>query len=339
VKQIKSASDLTGTQRAAVFLISVGVHRASQLLKLLRDNEIQDITLQIAQMKNINPTVVDQVIKEYYELMTRKSYIMEGGIDIARELLNHAKGAGNSAEMMRKLEAKTGNSAFGLFQSTETSNIVHFLQSENPQVAALILGHMAHDRAAEVLGQLKPEFQADVAYRLATMGQATPEIIAEIEEVIRDQMGSMFTGLEAAKGGPGAVADILNEVTPSTEKALLEVLDKKDSKLAEEIKKRMFLFDDIAGIDDKHMQIIITEIDKNDLTMALKGVQDELLSKFMGNMSTRAAEMLKEDMEAVGAVHVKDVDEARLRIIQKIKKLESSGQISTRKVSEDEVIQ
>jgi len=336
---IEDISTLSGVQKAAILLISVGVENASSILQELNDSEVEKITLEIANMDNISPSVVEMVMKEYQELAEARQFIIEGGLEYARSILTKTKGKHQAESILRRLENVTGNDAFGIFQASDTSNIVQFLQNEPPQIAAVILAHLKLDRAADILSNLPEEFQIDVAYRLATMNKISKDVIEEIEEVIREQMSGMYTDRENVNRGSSAVADILNEASIATERLVLDNISTIDPELAEEIKNQMFLFEDIAELDDRTVQLIVGEVDKNDLVLGLKGVDEKLLEKVLGNMSTRARDMMKDDMDALGPVHKKQVEEAQQRIIKEIKRLEEDGQISTRKLSSDEVIE
>ena len=338
-KMIDDASKLSGTQKSAIMLISLGVDAASNVLKGLRNDEVEAISLEIARMENVSPDVVDEVMREFYDLMSAKRYIMEGGIDYAKGILAQARGSNDANEMFRKLEAETGTSAFGVFQSNEITQIAQFIQNEHPQVAALILSQIRQERSAEILSHLSDELQGEISYRLASLDKISSEVIDEVEEVIKEQMGGADSVGDRVKGGASMVASILNEANMSVERNVIKEIEERDPQLAEEIKKQMFLFEDIAQFDDRTVQLIINEMDKADLTLGLKGVSEELTNKFLKNMSTRAVDMLKEDMEALGPVHVKDVEEAQQRIIKKIKKLEEEGQISTRKMDDNELVE
>lgn len=336
---IDDISRLSGTQKVAVLLISLGVEKASTILKELRDEEVEEITVEIANMENVSPEVVDEVIKEFHTLMHSKRFILEGGMDYARHVLTETKGRQEVRGMMKRLESKTGNDTFGLFQSAETSQIVQFLQNEHPQIAAVILAHIKETRAAEILTQLDPDFQGEVSLRMAKMGNVSSDVIEEIEEVIRDQISATYTQSENIRKGSSAVANILNEADIATERMVLGNIEKLDAKLAEEIKNQMFLFEDIVDLDDRDVQNIIGVIDRSDLVMGLKGVDEQLVQKILDNMSSRARDMFLEDMEATGQVHKKQVEEAQQRIVSQIKNLEEEGQISTRKASEEELVE
>lgn len=336
---ISDVSELTNTQKVAVLLISMGVERASMILKVLKDEEVEKITLEIANMDNINPEVVDKVIRDFYSLIQNQKFVLEGGMEYARNVLNETKGEKEVRAMMKRLESKTGNDTFGRFQSAETSQIVQFLQSEHPQIAAIILGHLNTKRASEILSNFDAGFQGEVCMRMAKMGNISSDVIEEIEEVIRDQMGETYAESENLRKGSSAIAEILNEADLATERSVLGNIEKLDKELAEEIKNQMFLFEDIVELTNREVQSIISEIDRNDLVVGLKGVTEELIQKFLKNMSSRAKEMLLEDMEAAGQVHKRLVEESQQRIVSQIKKLEEEGKVSTRTSSEEEWVE
>ena len=335
---IDDASQLTGAQKAAVLIITVGKQTASEMMKSLKPAEVEKIMLEIAKMRNVKTEVVDAVLKEFYKMMEAKQYILEGGFDYANELLSELGGE-NTDQMLRKLKAQSGTSVFDEFQETKITQIANFIQNEHPQVAALIFSQLQMDKAAEILVHLEPEMQGEIMYRLASMDKISSEVIEEIEEVIKEQMGGMDALGDRVKSGTATVAQILNEAEITVERHVLEAIQARDDKMADDIKEQMFLFEDILHFDDRTVQLIINEMEKADMVMGLKGVGDELTQKFLGNMSNRAADMLREDMEALGPVPLKDVKDAQSRIIKKIKELEDDGQISTRKMEEEEIVE
>jgi flagellar motor switch protein FliG len=332
-------ANLSGVQKAAVFVITIGAKTASEMMKSLKDSEVEEIMLEIAGMKNVKPEIVDAVLKDFYRMMEAKRYILEGGFDYAHELLSELGGGANSEKMLKKLKAQSGNSVFDEFQETKIHQIANFIQNEHPQVAALIFSQLKVDKSAEILGHLNEEQQADIIYRLASMDKISPEVIEEIEEVIKDQMGGMDSLGDRVKSGTATVAQILNEADINVERKVLENIQLRDPQMADDIKEQMFLFEDIIHFDDRTVQLIINEMEKSDLVLGLKGVDENLTAKFLGNMSNRAADMLREDMEALGPVPLKDVKEAQQRIIKKIKQLEEEGQITTRKMDEEEIVE
>ncbi|HKL15256.1 MAG TPA: flagellar motor switch protein FliG [Balneolaceae bacterium] len=336
---VADVSQLTGAQKAAVFIITVGKQTASEMMKCLKHKEVEQIMLEIAKMRNVKTEVVDAVLKEFYKMMEAKQYILEGGFDYANELLNEMGGGENSEKMLRKLKAQSGTSVFDEFQETKITQIANFIQNEHPQVAALIFSQLQMDKAAEILVHLEPEMQGEIMYRLASMDKISSEVIEEIEEVIKEQMGGMDALGDRVKSGTATVAQILNEAEITVERHVLDSIKERDGKMADDIKEQMFLFEDILHFDDRTVQLIINEMEKADMVMGLKGVGEELAQKFLGNMSNRAADMLREDMEALGPVPLKDVKDAQSRIIKKIKELEDDGQISTRKMEEEEIVE
>ena len=338
-KVIDHIEDLTGIQKVAVLMIAIGVGPASNVFRQMTDSEVERVTVEIANMKNVAPSVVDAVLQEFHDLMLAKQYVMEGGLDYAKDILKSSRGEKAARDLMRRIEAATEMSAFALFQTADTTQIVQFLHNEHPQTAALILGHLKMDRAAEVLSNLNEDIRAEVAYRLATMGKTSPEVVKEIEFVLREQMGGLDSDRLSSSGGTHVIAGILNAATISTERMVLEELENRDPDLAEEIKKLMFLFEDILELENRVVQRVISEIDKRDLVVALKGSDKALINKFTGNMSARASSILIEDMDALGPVRVKEVEDAQQRIIQRIKSLEEIGQISIRKTSEEKMVE
>lgn len=334
--ETKPVVALTGTQKAAILIMSVGTKSAAEMMKSLKEKEIEQITLEIARMKNIRPEMVDTVLQEYYTLMEVKQYVINGGVDYAQQLISEL--GGNSEKMLKKLKAQSGSTVFEEFQETKITQIASFIQNEHPQVAALIFSQLRVEKTAEILGLLDKELQGEITYRLAMMDKISGDVIEEIEEVIKEHMGGMDTLGDRVKSGTNIVAQILNGADISVEKNVLEAIEERDAKVAQEIKEQMFLFEDVVHFDDKTVQLIINEMEKADLVLGLKGVDEAISQKFLGNMSSRAADMLREDMEAMGPVPLKDVKDAQNRIIKKIKELEDAGQISTR-MNEEEVVE
>lgn len=330
---------LNGIQKAAVLMVTLGTKTAAEILRTLSEQEVEAITLEIANMRNVDSDVVFGVLKEYYHAMVARRYTLEGGYEKARELLSLLGSKIDIDKVMRILKENTELTVFEQFQENKVSQIANFIQNEHPQVAALIFSQLREDRIAEILEHLEPEFQGEVIYRLAAMDKITSEVVQEIEGVIREQMGGMDSLGDRVRSGTQTVAQILNEADISVEKNVLENIEERDPQMAEDIKEKMFLFEDISTFDDRTLQLVIGELDWNDMVMGLKGVQQSLLDKFTYNMSTRASDMLAEDMAALGPVPVKEVKEAQQRIIRKIKELEEAGQIVIRKGADVEVVE
>ncbi len=336
---IDDVSNLTGPQKAAILIISIGVKSASEMMKSLRPDEMEKITLEIANIKSVKPDVADQLLGNFHRMMEAKKYILEGGYDYAEQLLTELGSHADSEKMLRKLKAQSGTSVFDDFQENKITQISGFIQNEHPQVAALIFSQLHTDKAAEILGHLDEELQADIIYRLASMEKISSDVIEEIEQVIKEQMGGMDTIGDRVKSGTATVAQILNEAEISVERNVLDKIHQLDPQMADDIKEQMFLFEDIVHFDDRTVQLIINELEKADLVTGLKGVDDDLADKFFSNMSSRAADMLREDIEALGPMPLKDVKEAQQRIIKRIKQLEEEGQITTRRMDEEEIVE
>lgn len=334
---MNTIEDLTGTQKAAILIMSIGSKSAAEMMKSLTEKEIEKITLEIARMRSVKPEIVDAVLQEYYTLMEVKKHMLKGGMEHAEELLSHL-GADNE-QMRKRLKAASGSKVFEEFQEAKITQIASFIQNEHPQVAALIFSQLRVEKSAEILSHLTPELQTEIVYRLAMMDKISHEVIEEVEEVIKEYMGGMDTMGDRVKSGTAIVAQMLNGADISVERNVLSGIQERDENVAQEIKEQMFMFEDILQFDDRTIQVIIGEIEKADLVMGLKGVMEELVNKILGNMSSRAADMLREDMEALGPVPLKEVKDAQNRIIKKIKELEDKGQITTRKAGEEEVVE
>ena len=336
---ISSVEQLTGAEKAAIFITNLGTKNATPLFKYMKEQEIEAITLAIAGMDNIKPNVVDSVMSEYYRMMSNDELLLEGGQDYANQLLEELGDDIDSEKVRQKLKANSENTAFADFQESKITQITNFLKNEHPQVIALIFSQLDEKRTAEILGHLDGDLQAEVIYRLTTMEKISTEVIEEIEEVIKEQMGGMYTVGDRIKSGTGAVAQILNEAEIAVERHILGKIEDRDAQMADDIKQQMFLFEDIIHFNDRTVQTIINEMEKTDLVMGLKGVDEQVKKTFLDNMSDRAGAMLQEDMDALGPVPLKDVKEAQSRIIRKIKQLEEEGQITTRKMGEEEIVE
>lgn len=337
---VNDTGNLSGAQKAAVLVLTLGTKATAEMLRSLREEEVEAITLEIARMKNIQPDVSDSVLNEFYQLMEGKRFLIEGGYEQANELLTELGETENSERVRKILKGQSGSSTvFEEFQESKITQITNFIQNEHPQVAALIFSQLKEEKTAEILAYLDEELRSDIVYRLASMDKISSEVIEEIEIVIKEQMGGMYAIGDRLKSGTATVAQILNEADISVERHILEDIEKRDAQMADDIKQQMFLFEDIVHFDDRTVQVIINEMEKSDLVMGLKGVESGLIHKFLSNMSDRASQMLQEDMDALGPVPLKDVKEAQQRMIRKIKQLEEEGQIITRKMDEEEIVE
>lgn len=327
IRQPLNASNITGTQKAAVLLITMGVEAASSVLKLLRDDEVEKLSIEMARLRNVSSEIIEKVLLEYKDLMVAQDYVSQGGVSFARDTLMAALGGRRAEEIMTKVEAAMEVSAFHLLQTVETSQLTNFLQNEHPQTAALILAHVNPRKAADIISTLPEGYQHEVMFRLATMGKTSPELLRDIEEVIRQQLGSVIGTELSTTGGIETAAAILTNSGRQTERTIMEALRKRDADLANQIKNLMFVFDDLINVTDRDLQRILTEVNQKDVALALKGASPELTQKLLGNVSERAAEMIKEELDLMGPVRVKDVEEAQLRIIELAQQLEEQEEI------------
>jgi len=328
-------SSLSGVQKAAVLLIALGTQAASNVLKHLRDDEVEKVSIEIALLRNVSSEIVEEVLVEYRDMGLAQDFITRGGSTFAREALESALGPHRAEEIMMKVEAAMEVSAFHLLQTVETSQLTNFLQNEHPQTAALILAHLNPRKAADIIAGLSLDVQSAIMYRLATMGKTSPELLRDIEEVIRQQIGSLFGAELSMTGGIQSVADILNNISRSTEVSIVEAIRERDPDLATSIKGLMFVFDDLIHVSDRDLQRLLKEVEQRDLTLALKATSEELKNKIFNNMSERAADVLKEELELLGAVRISEVEEAQRNITQIAQTLDEQEEISLSRSGKD----
>ena len=333
-----ATEELKGIQKAAILLIALGPEKSSLIFKHLKEEEIEDLTLEIANTKSVTPQVKDKVINEFYEVCLAQQYIAEGGIGYAKELLEKALGTDKAMDVIGKLTASLQVKPFEFVKKTDASQLLNFIQDEHPQTIALILSYLSAGQAATILGALVPEKQAEVARRIATMDRTSPDVIKEVERVLESKLSSLVNQDYTIIGGVDAVVEILNTVDRGTEKHIMETLEVEEPELADEIRKKMFVFEDILLLDDRAIQRVLRDVDNNDLAIACKGSTEEVQNAIFSNMSKRLAEMIKEDMEFMGPVRMKDVEEAQQKIVNIIRKLEDSAEIVISRGGGDELV-
>ena len=331
-------NELTGSQKAAILLIALGPEKSSQIFKHLKEEEIEDLTLEIANTRSVTSAVKDQVINEFYQICLAQQYIAEGGIGYAKELLEKALGAERAIDVISRLTASLQVKPFEFVRKTDASQLFNFIQDEHPQTIALVLSYLSPMQAAQVLGALPPDRQADVAKRVAMMDRTSPDVIKEVEKVLEAKLSSLVNQDYTIIGGVDAVVEILNTVDRGTEKHIMESLEIDEPELADEIRKKMFVFEDILLLDDRAIQRVLREVDNSDLAIALKGANEEVQGAIFSNLSSRLATMIKEDMEFMGPVRMKDVEEAQQKIVNIIRKLEDSAEIVISRGGGDEII-
>lgn len=330
---------LTPIQKVALLMIAFGVDRASPILKELSETEVERISIEIARQQNVSVEVLSNVIEEFYEMMMANQYIVQGGLGYARDILEATWGRKKAEDVLKRVEAATEVSAFYLLQTVDDKQMQNFLQNEHPQTAALILANLKPQQAASILSELPEDNQYEIAYRVATMEKTSPELIEDIESVLRDQLGSVFGGGLSKTGGIESVAEILNSVSRTSEKNILTHLRERNAGLATEITDLMFMFDDIGNLPDAAIQLVLKEIDSKTLALAMKATGEEMKEKIYKNMSERAAKMLKEELDYLGPVRVKDVEGAQKNILEITRKLEEGGQVVLSRGEEEELLE
>lgn len=330
--------ELSGRQKAAVFLVTLGSEISSEVFKHLREDEIEALTFEIARLDNFGSEEKESVFEEFQALMMAQDFINSGGIDYARELLERSLGSQKAVDIINRLTTSLQVRPFDFVRRTDPTHLLNFIQQEHPQTIALILAYLEPQKASVILGSLPTEIQSDIAKRIASMDRTSPETLREVERVLEKKLSSISSEDFTVAGGVESIVEILNSVDRSTEKLIIESLEEEDPELAEEIKKRMFVFEDIVMLDDKAIQKVMREVDNADLSKALKSVDSEVQDKIFRNMSKRAAQTLKDDMEFAGPMRMKDVEEAQQKIVAIIRKLEEQGEIVVARAGEDELV-
>ncbi|WP_330577601.1 flagellar motor switch protein FliG [Alkaliphilus serpentinus] len=335
----KSAKgELSGREKAAILLISLGPEYSAQIFKHLNDDEIEELTLEIANMRKVSPEEKERILSEFYEICVAQEYISEGGINYAKDVLEKALGSQKAMDIINKLTASLQVKPFDFARKADPSQLLNFIQNEHPQTISLILAYLPSNQSAQILSALPPVKQAEVAQRIAVMDRTSPEIIKEVESVLERKLSSLVSQDYTSAGGLQSIVDILNFVDRGTEKNIMDTLDIQDAELADEIRKRMFVFEDIISLDSSSIQRFIREIDNKELAIALKGATEEVANVIYANMSKRMAEMIKEDMEFMGPVRLRDVEESQQKIVNIIRKLEEAGEIIIARGGGDEII-
>ena len=334
----RGRGEITGREKAAILLISLGPEYSAQIFKHLNDEEIEELTLEIANMRKISPEEKEQIMEEFYQICVAQEYISEGGINYAKEVLEKALGSQKAMDIINKLTASLQVKPFDFARKADPSQLLNFIQNEHPQTIALILSYLPSEQSAAILSALPQGKQTEVAQRIATMDRTSPDIIKEVELVLESKLSSLISQDYTSAGGIQSIVDILNSVDRGTEKNIMDTLEIQDAELAEEIRRRMFVFEEIINLDSTSIQRFIREIDNNELAIALKGATEEVASVIFSNMSKRMAEMIKEDMEYMGPVRLRDVEEMQQKIVNIIRQLEETGDIIIARGGGDEII-
>lgn len=318
-----------GKEKAAILLITLGPEKSAEIFKHLSEEEIEELTLQIANMRMVSSEEKKQVIEDFYQIALAQEYISEGGINYAKDVLERALGSDKAVDIINKLTSSLHVRPFEFIRKADPNQLLNYIQNEHPQTIALILAYLEPTQSAQILASLAPEKQGEVTRRIAIMDRTSPEVVKEIEKVLETKFSSMLSQDFTTAGGIQSTVDILNSVDRGTEKFIMEELDIKDAELSEEIRRRMFVFEDIVSLDNRSIQRVIREIDNAQWAIALKAASEEVKEVIYTNMSKRLVEMIKEDIEFMGPVRIRDIEEAQQSIVNVIRKLEEDGEIIT----------
>ena len=336
---MKSESKLSGVQKAAILFITLGPDASSGILKKLPEADIQKITYEIANITSVTPEQREEIINEFLQINKARDYIIEGGMDYAKQLLSKALGSQRASEILDKVsEATAQYRPFSIARKADAHQLFNVIVSEQPQTIALILCYLQPDKAAQVMAELPEETQSEVAYRIATMNNTSPMVIKEIESVLEGKLSSVVRTEMTTIGGVETLVGILNQVDRTTEKNITEGLEREDAELADKVKSSMFVFEDIISLDDVSIQRILREVEASDLALALKGCSEEVAMCVYRNQSKRAAASLKEDMEFLGPVRLMDVEKSQQKIVSVIRRLDDAGEIIISRGGEDAII-
>lgn len=320
-------NELTGKQKAAILLISLGPDVSASIYKHLSEDEIEQLTLEISSVRKVEPSLKEAVLHEFEQITLAQNYLEKGGVSYAKQVLEKALGSEQAMMIINRLTSSLQVRPFDFARKADPMQLLNFIQHEHPQTIALILSYLEPIQAGQILSSLPQERQADIARRIATMGSTSPEVINEVEQILERKLSATVTQDYTQTGGLEAVVEVLNGVDRATEKIIIDTLEIQDPALAEEIKQRMFVFEDIVTLDNRSIQRVIRDAENDDLLLSLKVASEEVKSIIFKNMSSRMVETFKEEMEFMGPVRLKDVEEAQSRIVAAIRRLEDAGEI------------
>lgn len=334
----KNKEELSSRQKAAIMLMILGPDLSGQILRHFEEDQIEVLSLEVARLDKINAEQREEVLQEFYEVAIAQDYISQGGIEHAKRVLESAFGPDKAEEVIKRVTAAMQVVPFDFLKRADPNQLLSFIQDEHPQTIALILAYMPVGSAALVLSKLPSELRAEVAARIAMMDQTPPEVIRRVEQVLEKKVSTLINQEMSQAGGPKALVDLLNRVDRSTERLIVDSLTESNPELAEQVKNMMFVFEDVVQLDDRAVQQILREVDMKELATALKAVGPEVQEKVVKNLSERAAGMLKEDMEFMGPVRLRVVEEAQQKIVAVIRRLEAAGEIVIARTGEEDVL-
>jgi len=334
----RESKSLTGKQKAAILLISLGPDISAQIYKHLTEEEIEKLTLEITNVRKVDADVKENVMEQFYQIVLAQDYISQGGIGYAKTVLEKALGKTDAMNIINRLTQTLQVRPFDFARKADSGQILNFIQHEHPQTIALVLSYLDPTVSGQILSELPQEMQADIAKRIATMDRTSPEVINEVERILERKLSATVTHDYTLTGGVESIVEVLNSVDRSTERTILDALEIQDPELAEEIKKRMFVFEDIVTLDNRSIQRVIRDVENEDLLLALKAASDEVKDVIYRNMSTRMVETFKEELKYMGPVRLRDVEEAQTRIVSVIRRLEETGEIVIARGGGDDII-
>jgi flagellar motor switch protein FliG len=331
-------SSLKGRKKAAVLLVSLGKNRAADIFKHLRDEEIETLSLEMAKLQRLEPATTEGVLEEMVATVEAYESLSAGGVEYAREVLEQALGTVRASEIIGRLATVIEMRPFEFLRRTPPEQIVTFLHNESPQTIALVVANLHTSLSAQVLAKLPETDQADIALRIARMGETSPDVVKEVEDVVRQKLSTVVQQEYSIAGGVKSLADILNSADRTTERTVLDSLTETDEELATEVRRLLFVFEDIGKLDDRGIQLVLREADQKDLALALRGVSEEVKDAILTNMSERGAQMLAEEMQYQPPQRKRVVEEAQGRIIAIVRKLEEAGALVLVRGESDDVL-
>ena len=325
-------------QKAAAVVVALGTEKASKLYKYLSTDEVETLTLEVAKLRHLQAEETEQILDDFYKNCLTQKVVTDGGVEYARAVLEKAYGEDMADELLRKMSRFLKNRTFDFLSKVDTKNLFNILQNERAQTIAIVLSHLESDKAADLLAELPDQKRIQVVRSIAKMDGASPEAIKVVEAQIRNRFDNILTSDNVRIGGIDYVADVMNHMDRSNEKFIFDEIGKRDAELAEDIRKRMFVFEDILGMDNRSIQRFIRDCDTRDLVYALKGANEEIRACFFSNMSQRMAESVQSDLEITNNVRLRDVEEAQSRIVGIIRRLDEAGEIIIGKGGKDEIV-
>ena len=319
--------ELNGVRKSAILLLTLGQDEAAAVLSRLSREQIEEVSREIASLGDIGQANRENVFKEFYGLALASNYVSEGGLEYAKQLLMKSMPEADAKKMITQVSSQVATTPFAFLQKTDSENLLTFIQDEHPQTIALILAHLNPTKASEILVGLPSTKQVEVVKRIANMEQTNPDVIKEVERGLEHRLSDIVNQSFEKAGGVDAVAEMLNLADRSTEKGIMEGLEAEDPELVENIRRLMFVFEDVLMVNDKGIQSVLKEVENDVLSLALKTASEELKAKIFKNMSERAAQMIQEEMQYMGPVRVSDVEQAQQKIVDIVRRLEDSGEI------------